>query len=102
MRVCSLGWENPLEEEMAAHPSILPGEPHGQRSLVGCLPYSCRESDATERRHRGAAGWRLCIIKAWGRVTSFCVYSKSAPVHQAGSPPNPVLLGFSGGFDTQT
>ena len=38
MQVCSLGWENPLEEEMATHPSILPGEPHGQRSLVGCLP----------------------------------------------------------------
>ena len=40
--------------------------------------------------------------KAWGRATSFCVYSESAPVHQAGSPPNPVLLGFSGGFVTQT
>ena len=63
MRVCSLGWENSLEEEMAAHPSILPGESHGQRSLAGCLPQSCRESDMTEHTHRGAARWRLCIIK---------------------------------------
>ena len=63
MRVCSLGWENPLEKEMAAHPSILPGEPHGQRSLAGCLPQSCRKLDITEHTHRGAARWRFCIIK---------------------------------------
>ena len=30
-----LGWEDPLEEGMATHSSILPGESHGQRSLVG-------------------------------------------------------------------
>ena len=30
-----LGGENPLEEGMATHSSILPGESHGQRSLVG-------------------------------------------------------------------
>ena len=30
----SLGWEDPLEEKMAIHSSIL-GESHGQRSLVG-------------------------------------------------------------------
>ena len=33
--VRSLGWEDPLEEEMATHSSILPGESHGQRSLEG-------------------------------------------------------------------
>ena len=31
--VQSLGWEDPLEEEMATHSSILPGKSHGQRSL---------------------------------------------------------------------
>ena len=35
MQVRSLGQENPLEEEMAIHSSILPGKSHGQRSLVG-------------------------------------------------------------------
>ena len=30
--VLSLGWEDPKEEEMATHPSIL-GESHGYRSL---------------------------------------------------------------------
>ena len=34
-----LGQEDPLEEDMATHSSILPGEPHGQRSLAG---YSSR------------------------------------------------------------
>ena len=33
--VPSLGWEDPLEEEMAAHSVFLPGESHGWRSLVG-------------------------------------------------------------------
>ena len=31
------GWEDPLEKGMAAHTSILPGEPHGQRRLVGSV-----------------------------------------------------------------
>ena len=30
-----LGWENPLEKEMATHCSFLAGRIHGQRSLVG-------------------------------------------------------------------
>ena len=33
-----LGWEDPLQEGMAAHSSILAGEFHGQRSLVGHSP----------------------------------------------------------------
>ena len=34
-QVQSLGQEDPLEEEMATHSSILPGKSHGQRNLVG-------------------------------------------------------------------
>ena len=33
----SLGWEDPLEKGLATHSSILPGEIHGQRSLVGSM-----------------------------------------------------------------
>ena len=33
--VWSLGEEDPLEEEMATHSSILAWESHGQRSLAG-------------------------------------------------------------------
>ena len=53
-----LGWEDPLEEGMATHSSILffffslpyscLENPHGQRSLVGCNPRGHKESDMTE------------------------------------------------------
>ena len=46
--VRSLGWEDPLEEEMAPHSSILAGESLGQRSLAGYSPGSCKESGMTE------------------------------------------------------
>ena len=46
--VQSLGQEDPLEEGMATHSSILAGESHGQRSLVGYSPWGHKESDITE------------------------------------------------------
>ena len=50
-QVQSLGWEDPLEKEMAIRSSILPSEPYGQRSLVGYSPQGCKELDTTERFH---------------------------------------------------
>ena len=47
-RVRSLGWEDPLEKEMATHSVLLPGKFHGLRSLVGYSPWGCKESDTTE------------------------------------------------------
>ena len=32
-------------------PVLLPGKSHGRRSLVGCSPWGCQESDTTERLH---------------------------------------------------
>ena len=32
-------------------PVLLPGKSHGWRSLVGCIPWGCKESDTTERLH---------------------------------------------------
>ena len=32
-------------------PILLPGKSHGQRSLVGCSPWGCEESDTTEQLH---------------------------------------------------
>ena len=37
-----------LKKEMATTPVFWPGESHGQRSLAGYGPYSCKESDVTE------------------------------------------------------
>ena len=47
-QVQSLGQEDPLEKEMATHPSILAWKSHGQRSLVGYSPWGRKESDMTE------------------------------------------------------
>ena len=44
----SVGREDPLEKEMVTHPNILPGKFPGQKSLMGCDPRGCKESDATE------------------------------------------------------
>ena len=46
--VRSLAQEEPLEEEMATHTSILAWNIHGQRSLAGDSPRGCKESDTTE------------------------------------------------------
>ena len=46
--VQSLGWEDPLEKGVATHSIFLPGESHGQRSLVGYSPWGRTESDMTE------------------------------------------------------
>ena len=40
-QVWSLGWEDPLEKEMATHSSIPAWEFHGQRRLVGYSPWGC-------------------------------------------------------------
>ena len=47
-RVQFLGWEDPLEEGRATTPVFLPGEPHGQKSLVGYSPWGHKELDTTE------------------------------------------------------
>ena len=46
--VQSLGWEDFLEKGMAAQPSSISWEIHGQRSLVGYSPWDCKELDKTE------------------------------------------------------
>ena len=48
MQVQSLGQDDPLEEGMTTHSSILAGESHGQRSLAGCSAWGHKELDTTE------------------------------------------------------
>ena len=47
-QVPSLGREDPLEKAWQLTPVFLPGEFHGQRSLVGYSLWDCKESDTTE------------------------------------------------------
>ena len=43
-----LGWEDLLEKGRLPTPVLLPGEFHGQRSLVGCRPRGHKELHTTE------------------------------------------------------
>ena len=54
MQVRSLGQEDPLEEGMGTHSSILAWKIHGERSLAGYSPWGRKESDATEPAHTRA------------------------------------------------
>ena len=48
IQVGSLGQEDPLGREWLPTPVLLPGETHGQRSLMGYSPWGRKESDKTE------------------------------------------------------
>ena len=43
--------EPPGRRQWHPTPGLLPGKSHGWRSLVGCSPWGCEESDMTERLH---------------------------------------------------
>ena len=44
----ALGWEDSCRMKWQPTPVFLPGESHGQRSLVGYRPWGHKESDTTE------------------------------------------------------
>ena len=46
-QVQSLAWEDPWRRKWQPSPVFLPGEFHGERSLVGYRPWDCKESDTT-------------------------------------------------------
>ena len=50
----------PWRKKWQPTPIFLPGESHGQRSLVGCRPYGCKELDTTEPLNTHA--WRSAPI----------------------------------------
>ena len=50
-QVQSLGREDLWRRKWQPTPVFLPGESHGQRSLVGYSPWGRKESDTTERLH---------------------------------------------------
>ena len=53
--VRSLGWEDPLEKEMATHSSTLAWRIPWTEDLVGYSAQGRKESDTTERLH--SLGW---------------------------------------------
>ena len=47
-QVQSLGWEDPWRRKLQPTPVFVPGESHGQRSLVGYSPWGHKESNMTK------------------------------------------------------
>ena len=46
-----LHFEGSWRRQWHPTPVLLPGKSHGQRNLVGCSPWGCKESDTTEQLH---------------------------------------------------
>ena len=62
MQVQSLGWEDPLEEEMATHSSILAWRIPWTVQPGGLSPWGCKDQATTERqstlkRDKGTITW---------------------------------------------
>ena len=73
--VWSLGQENPLEECMATHSSILAWRtPHGQRSLADYSSWGRKELDTTEQLSAAAAA-PIYVSSELKIVTFFRAYS---------------------------
>ena len=80
----SLGWEDPLEEGMATHSSILAWtEPSWTEELAGYSPWGCKESDMTEQLSTQHTHTYLCmyvyihiylwlIHVVWQKPTQLC------------------------------
>ena len=68
-RVRSLGWEDPWKKPWKPTAAFLPGESHGQRSLVCYSPWSRKESDTTEAtEHLHTDEWdafTVCAFSCW-------------------------------------
>ena len=57
--VWSLDWEDPLEESMATHSSMLAWNPHWQRSLAGYSPWGPKGLDMTEWLSTAHINWSI-------------------------------------------
>ena len=76
--VRSLGWEDPLEKGMAPH-SSMPGEVHGQRSLVGYSQWDRKDSDTTERLNSKACFYPLKDAnETWKNVHNVLLTEKNS------------------------
>ena len=83
-QVQSLGWEDPLEEEMQRTPVFLPGKSQRQRSLAGYNQWGHRELDMTEYTHHTTIlNWKYSredpqsVSPAFYTVSCMCGHSFS-------------------------
>ena len=69
-------WKIPWRRAWQATPVLLPGEPHGQRSLEGYSPRDHKKSDTTGvTEHTGVRGALIAIcIDLWRRDDTFSLH----------------------------
>ena len=67
----SLGQEDPERREWLPTPVFLPGESHGQRSLVGYSPLAYKKSDMTECLNTFSHIHTTCIFNKYSFSTCF-------------------------------
>ena len=67
--VQSLGQEDPLENRMSTHCSILAGNFHWQRTLADYCPWSCKECDMTEQLTH--THWFVTPLTLWSKIMPF-------------------------------
>ena len=75
MWVQSLGREDPRRRKWQPTPIFLPGESHGQRSLVGYSPWGHKESDkrAHTRKYSGITVLS-CFLKYSSELSGYLSY----------------------------
>ena len=79
MLVQSLGREDPWRRARQPTPAFLPGESHGQRSLVGYSPWSHKESDTTEATELICnASITLFLLPAFLLINVYCSLEKES------------------------
>ena len=73
----------PWRRKWEPTPVFLPGEFHGQRSLVGYSPWGCKESDTTERLNTQAweQGTERLNTQAWEQGTVSTSDFSLSPLH---------------------
>ena len=83
MQVQSLGWEDSPGGGHSNPLAFLPGESHGQRSLVGYSPSDHKESKTIE------VAWHTCVKKESSKYK--CLPKPCHPQFSLNTPQNPVV-----------
>ena len=70
-------------------PELLPGKFHGQRSLMGYIPWGCRQLDTTEHTHRAT----ICSdFGAQENEVCHCFHCFSIYCHEVTGPDAMILV----------
>ena len=103
--VWSLGWEDPLEKEMATHSSILAWEIRGQRNLVGYSQLDCKKHDLANKQQKSMCPRRKLNIyfRPYAQVNSkwikyLNVRTKTIKLSEGNIGTNLCDLEFGNGF----